>query len=153
MVASNDAARVRRVQRGEPFDESLVEASDTMATVHGRLVARALFLAAAIAIAAGATFAQTEMGKITGTIMRSGGEKVAKAKIEARNIQTGLRRKTSSGDNGVYSMPNLKPGVYDVTVTADGAPTRKQRVRVTVGTPSRLDFEIGSAGAAGTPAE
>ena len=108
--------------------------------------------AAVLAFAASVAVAQTEMGRITGTIMRTGGEKVANARIEARNIETGLLRKTSSGGNGVYSMPNLKPGVYDVTVTADGAPTQKQRIQVTVGTSSRLDFRIGSGGAAVTPA-
>jgi carboxypeptidase family protein len=112
-----------------------------MGTISGKRFVKALAPFAAVLFITAVAFAQTETGRITGTIIDSG-HGVAKAQIEAHNIQNGLIRKTKANDSGTYSMPNLKPGVYDVTVHVDGKAARTERVRVTVGTPSRLDFNL-----------
>ena len=95
----------------------------------------------AIAIAASAP-AQTETGRITGSVLNPAGEPVAGAVLVARSAQTGVTRKTKSSDHGTYAMPNLRAGVYDVTVEADGMERALLQVRVNVGTTSRLDFTI-----------
>ena len=104
---------------------------------------RTLVAAALLAVAiAGSAPAQTESGRITGTILTEAGQPVAEAEIVARSLQTGVRRKTKSSSTGTYSIPYIRAGVYEVTVEARGMERAIQQVRVIIGTPSRLDFTV-----------
>ena len=52
---------------------------------------------------------------------------------------------------GVYSMPGLEPGVYDVQTDLSGfAPGTRRRVSLTVNTTITLDFKLALAGVAET---
>jgi carboxypeptidase family protein len=86
--------------------------------------------------------AQAEMGRITGSVLNAEGAGIADALVVARSPQTGLTRKTKSSKAGSYTIPNLKAGVYEVTVEAEQMDSAMLQVRVTVGSSSRLDFKL-----------
>jgi hypothetical protein len=85
--------------------------------------------------------AQTTNGSIQGTVTDPSGAAVSGANVTARNLDTGLTVATVTSDAGLYSLANLPPGRYSVTV--DG-PNMKSYVRegVTVQTGSTVALDI-----------
>src|ERR1044072_6683651 len=69
----------------------------------------------AIAVSAAA---QSNKGAIVGTVRDINEALVAKAKIKVTNVKTGELRETETGDDGTFTVTNLEPGNYDVTVEA-----------------------------------
>lgn len=78
-------------------------------------------------------WAQAETGQITGTVTDATGAVIPKANIEAKNVATGTSRATVATQAGDYTLPNLQPGTYEVTISAAGFTTSRQRVVVGVG--------------------
>src|SRR5947209_18233048 len=75
-------------------------------------------LAAGLAFAApsnGQTF-----GQITGLVTDSSGGVVVGAAVTVTNPQTSQTRTDNTNSSGLYTFPNLLPGVYDVKVAAPG---------------------------------
>src|SRR5439155_24883298 len=64
-------------------------------------------------------FAQTA-GIITGTVSNLPGEAVANAPVQARNIDTKAVFLSTSSKQGVYSLTELPPGTYEVSVALPG---------------------------------
>ncbi len=71
---------------------------------------------------------QTNSGNIRGTITDPSGAALAGAAVTARNMDTGLSITTASTDAGLYSVPNLPPGRYSVSVEAP-SPFRRDVTR------------------------
>lgn len=68
---------------------------------------------------------------------------IERAKITVSNEETGANRNARSGDNGLYAVPLLNPGVYAVVVEATGFQTvSRSGVRLEVSQNARLDFEM-----------
>ena len=85
-------------------------------------------------------YAQTTNGNIQGTVVDPSGATLV-ATVTARNLDTGLSLSTVTTDAGLYSLPNLPPGRYLVTVEA---PNMKKYTRegVTVQTGSTVSLDI-----------
>lgn len=66
------------------------------------------------------SFAQSQAlnGQIEGVITDQNGASVPNAAITAKNIETGTERKVTSDENGVYRLPLLPLGSYQITVEA-----------------------------------
>jgi hypothetical protein len=91
--------------------------------------------------------AQTFKGTISGTITDSTGAAVADAAIELTNPATGITFKITSNKSGDYSIPELTPGLYDLTVTANGFATRRLEkidVQVTKVVTEDVSLSVGS---------
>ena len=91
-------------------------------------------------------FAQTETGQITGTLQDPTGAVVPNATVTATNIATGAQRSTASNTAGLYVLPNLTPGTWDVYISASGFTPQKVRTVVEVGAKITLDrkLEVGT---------
>lgn len=63
--------------------------------------------------------AQISNATLVGTVTDPSGAVVV-AKVEAKNIGTGIARSTTTDANGEYTIPNLPAAHYSVTVTAPG---------------------------------
>ncbi len=63
---------------------------------------------------------QALTGTITGTIVDASEAAVPNADITARNLNTGLERTVSSGELGLYTIPLLPVGDYEITAKATG---------------------------------
>ncbi len=78
--------------------------------------------------------AQVAGATLTGTVTDTTGAVIPNARVSILNEATGENRSVVVDSAGVYSAPNLLPGVYDVTFTAQGFATAIQRrVTLTVG--------------------
>jgi hypothetical protein len=64
--------------------------------------------------------AQSTFGSLTGTVTDQSGAVVPNAQITITNQDTGVARKTKSASDGVYSVPDLQPGVYRIQVASGG---------------------------------
>src|SRR5258705_10228564 len=71
-------------------------------------------------------FWQTTNGMITGVITDTSEAVVTGAHIELLNTLTGVRRETATDSNGQYIVPQLPPGVYDISVSKQGFATVKR---------------------------
>src|SRR3989442_11490143 len=89
---------------------------------------------------------QAASGSIEGTITDSTGAVVPDAKVSARNKQTGLMREALSNAEGLYRLPLLLVGDYDLTIDKQGFATLKREgVKIEVGQKVALDIQLGAA--------
>src|SRR2546423_6811393 len=64
--------------------------------------------------------AQVSGATLTGTVTDPSGAGVPKAEIAVKGVATGVPREVVTDSAGFYSVPNLLPGSYEVSVTAPG---------------------------------
>ncbi|HKT23620.1 MAG TPA: TonB-dependent receptor [Terriglobales bacterium] len=85
---------------------------------------------------------------MSGTVTDPSGAVISNAKVTAKNLGTGLTRSVTSSGNGAYTIVNLPPGRYDVSVETAGFETFKQTIDVTVGGRSTVDaaLKVGTQG-------
>jgi hypothetical protein len=90
-----------------------------------------------------AAWGQGATGSITGTVTDPTGAAIPGAAITATNTATGNQTRTTSGATGLYTIPELPPGPYTITVEATGF--RKASVaeqRLLVATPLHVDVAL-----------
>ena len=92
-----------------------------MAWTYVSWAARLVFLALVAMAASNSAFAQN--ATITGTVIDSTGAVVAKASITVHNVNTNSDRTAESSGEGTYTVAQLPPGVYNITVSKDGFKT------------------------------
>jgi hypothetical protein len=87
--------------------------------------------------------AQLDTGSIFGTIMDSAGLVVQGASVTVRGVDTGTTYSTVSSSTGYYVFPSVRPGKYDLLVSATGFKTAVNRgVVVAVGAQTSLDIKL-----------
>src|SRR2546425_13176963 len=58
------------------------------------------------------SLAQSDRGTVTGTVMDPSGAVVAKAKVNAKNVNTGAVRDTTTTSEGSYTLAELPAALY-----------------------------------------
>ena len=108
------------------------------------MLALTLFLAApSLALAQ----SQATTAEINGRIVDSQGGALPGVTVTATSPQTGYMRDTVSNVEGLFSLPLLPPGTYEVTAELSGFATfRQQGVRATVGATITLNPTLTVAG-------
>ena len=90
---------------------------------------------------------QASTGEISGAVSDSQGAGVANATIKVVNTQTGLERTVNAGDDGLYRIGLLPPGIYKVTGSAQGfAAVTVDNVEVAVGRTIDVNIKLGVSG-------
>jgi hypothetical protein len=90
-----------------------------------------------------AVYAQATGGTLTGTVSDPSGAVILNAKIIIKDVATTFTRAVSTNAAGVYSAPNLLPGIYQVTVSAPGFATLvRSGLTVTVGAQQALNITM-----------
>lgn len=96
----------------------------------------------------------TTTGQIRGRVIDDAGEPVPNVTVQARNVATGLEREARTTAEGLYHIPLLPPGVYEVTTRALGyRPETVRSVRVSLGVATPVLFELSAAAVALEPVE
>jgi len=86
-----------------------------------KFVVRFLLLTmAAFLVAVSPVKAQVLYGTLTGNVTDSTGAVVTSASVTATNTGTGAIRTVTVNGDGLYTIENLQPGTYTVSVTANG---------------------------------
>jgi hypothetical protein len=88
--------------------------------------------------------AQTSAAGLSGTVKNASGGAVAGAQVSARETPSGKTTRTLSGPDGRYNLPDLEPGAYEVSVTADGFAAAAAKATVTGKPQPALDFVMNS---------
>ena len=96
-------------------------------------------------LAAAMVWGQVETGQISGTIQDASGAVVPNVSVTAKNVSTGVQRASTTNTAGVYVIPNVAPGEWEVTLSASGFASQKKLVKVDVGNKVTLDarMEVG----------
>jgi Carboxypeptidase regulatory-like domain len=82
-------------------------------------------------------------GSVFGTIKDESGAVIPHATITATNAIQGIKTKTTSNPEGIYSFPSLPAGVYKLTFEAAGfTPQGKNDVVLDVDSALHLDVEL-----------
>ena len=69
-----------------------------------------------ILLASTSVFAQTEKAQLNGVIADSSQAAVPGAQVVASSTVTGTKRTVTTNEQGLYSIPFLDPGTYDIQV-------------------------------------
>ena len=110
---------------------------------------RALATLLAVMLFSVAASAQTETGQIIGKVTDPNGAVVTGASVTVKSVETGRTLAATSNEEGVYTLTNLQPGLYDVTINAQGFGANTQRVQVTVGSRTSLETALTVAAVSG----
>ncbi len=103
---------------------------------------RSLLIAAVWMALAMPSFGQT-FGQITGLVTDPSGAVVVGAAVMVTNPQTSFTRQENTNGSGIYTFPNLLPGLYDVKVETQGFQAEIRRgVELQVEQVARLDFQL-----------
>jgi carboxypeptidase family protein/TonB-dependent receptor-like protein len=86
---------------------------------------RGSFVAALILIAASSVTAQQRTGAISGTITDETGGAAVQVHVNATNVRTGVIRSATTDASGVYRLPLLEVGAYEVDAAMEGFKTSK----------------------------
>ncbi|HYM13045.1 MAG TPA: carboxypeptidase regulatory-like domain-containing protein [Bryobacterales bacterium] len=99
------------------------------------------------ALAGTCALAQSNRAVILGTVTDPSGSAVAGAKVTVQNQNTNISATVTTSPEGQYTVTNLEPGAYRVTVTAQGFAEKSIRdITVFVNQTARVDVgvEVGS---------
>ncbi len=105
------------------------------------------FMLAALLMAATSVSAQTPTATLVGRIVDASHAAVGAAAVRVRNIETNELRAVDSEGDGQFTVADLHPGVYEVTVEKAGFKQAHQPgIELQVGQTARLDvsLEVGS---------
>ena len=106
------------------------------------LCVSAFVLLVALGLAVSAS-AQSNDGRILGTVTDSQGKVVVGAKIAITNTGTGTTRSLESNGAGDYAAPALQPGLYTIKAEARGfKKVEHSNIRLEVGNDVRVDIQL-----------
>ena len=117
-----------------------------------RCLSKSILLLMFIASGIVSGIAQEGSATLRGTVTDPNGSVVPNATVSIANQETGLnRRTTTTNDSGDYVFSSLRPGLYRITIAADGFKKAiKSGVRLNVGETQNFSFKIEIGGAAET---
>ncbi|MGJ5814544.1 TonB-dependent receptor domain-containing protein [Paludibaculum fermentans] len=84
-----------------------------------------------------------QMAELNGRITDESGASVPEASVRITNSDTGLERHTVTNERGIYSVPNLVPGPYQLSINKDGfRPITRSGVTLAVRQTAAIDFTL-----------
>ena len=101
--------------------------------IAGRILLVVIALSASLLILPLAAKAQTDQGRIAGTVTDQNGGLVPGAAIIVRNERTGEERTATANDLGYFIVSSLRPSTYTVTATAKDLSAKTTNVELLVG--------------------
>ncbi len=111
-----------------------------------RLFRRLGCLGAILSVCVTGLVAQTTNGSISGTVSDPSGSSVGGVQVTATSTDTGLERTANTLDNGTYNIPQLPPGLYNLSVQKAGFATEDRKgVQLLVNQAATIDFKLSVA--------
>jgi hypothetical protein len=80
---------------------------------------KAVLVLSVCLLISGALFAQSDLGTISGFVKDPSGGTVAGAKVNIQN-KSGVERQATTNESGYYTITNVPPGFYTVSIEASG---------------------------------
>jgi Carboxypeptidase regulatory-like domain len=79
---------------------------------------------------------------VSGIVKDSSGKVVSDAKVSIKDVDTGQSTETQTNSAGVFTESNLAPGIYTVSITAEGLNPQTSSVALTAGEDENADFVL-----------
>src|SRR5665213_2901680 len=89
-----------------------------------------------------ALYAQAPVGTITGTVANPAGAAVPNAPVTITEKATDTKRTATTSAAGLYTVPELPPGDYEVRVAAPGFQTFVRSAQVVAGSTTTANFAV-----------
>ena len=87
--------------------------------------------------------AQVVGATLSGTVTDTSGGVVPNAEVTAKNVSNGITRTATTNGSGLFTVPNLQPGPYEITVAAGGFNTDvRTGITLNVGQELVLNFTV-----------
>jgi Carboxypeptidase regulatory-like domain len=100
-------------------------------------------LVLAVALVPRAIAQQSTNAQITGIVTDSTGASVPEVSLKATNTATNVEFSTVSNEAGVYVLPQLVPGPYQITVSKEGFQTLvRSEITLRIGDRATINFEL-----------
>ena len=96
--------------------------------------------------------AQEAKATLSGTVTDSSGKALANAKVFIKNLSTGESTEAQTDSAGLYNVPTLAAGEYEVSASVEGVGAGTAKVTVTAGSPRTVNLALSST-EAGEPSE
>ncbi len=85
-------------------------------------------------------------GEVTGVVIDVQGGGVAGVVVIAQRVETGLIRQAQTDASGQFRLPQLPPGLYQLTVEAAGFRKQTSEVTVSIGISEPVEFQLSIEG-------
>jgi hypothetical protein len=86
---------------------------------------------------------QIDRANLNGTVLDPSGASAPNLQVEVEEPDTGLKRETTTGSSGVYSIGSLPTGMYNLTVTGNGFKTFQEKgIELSVGQTRTLNVQL-----------
>ncbi|PYR37778.1 MAG: hypothetical protein DMF90_05715, partial [Acidobacteria bacterium] len=109
------------------------------------LIIRTGFALVLFLAAAGPLFAQAT-GTVTGRVVDQDNAVLPGVTVNLRNVESGATRSAISNEQGLYSVPALERGLYELTTELAGFAPSSRRIELLAGSTVALDFKLSLAG-------
>jgi hypothetical protein len=90
-------------------------------------------------------YGQTGSATLSGTVVDSSGTAVPNAKISIKSAAAGQSTDVQANATGAYSIANLAPGDYEVSISADGFGAKNANVTLAAGAKQTMDFALAAS--------
>ena len=112
-----------------------------------RKVAKLVVAAAVLSLLLNANVSLGQSAGVTlsGTVKTAAGTAVAHARVSAKNQASGAITEAQTGAAGVFTIPNLVPGDYEISVSADGFTAETTTVTIASEPPPPVNIAMAPA--------
>jgi hypothetical protein len=105
-------------------------------------VKRKLAAASLASLFAACAFAQSNYAVLSGSVTDPQSHPVAGATVELTAASTGAIRRLVTNEQGLYEVPGLQPGDYELVITASGFSPQRQRIQLEVAQRLAIDLHL-----------
>ena len=110
--------------------------------VHMRLSIRCLAVLAIALMIPALVAAQTESGKVSGTVTDQSGAVLPGVTVNLKSVERATTRSTVTNGQGEYVFASLVPGNYEITAELSGFSTQQTRTNVPVGATVAVNVQM-----------
>ena len=116
----------------------------------GQVLARTLLAACLVAGATGTMLAQSDTGRVTGTVTDATGAIVPGATVTLTNVDTGAIETKTSGGDGSFVFPAENRGHYKISIAMTGFATTAQAFELQVQQVQNITIKLAAGGTSQT---